>query len=198
MRVKTRPLLLSSSSRKALQSLGQYELILLTSKQAAWYFARAIKTCASAHHPIAAAVGPVTARAARKAGFKVIAVGNSGADALVKKLPLMRGMRILFPRSAIANKKILRELRARGAHVRVIPLYTTEAATLPAAVKRQLLTGTYCSIFFKSPSAVRGFINQFSVAQQGTILAMRALCIGPTTAHAARTAGFINVVVKDI
>jgi uroporphyrinogen-III synthase len=114
-------------------------------------------------------------------------------DSMVKTLGSVRGMRILFPRSAIAPSDVVRMLRASGAVVTVMPLYTSSPAPLSANEKRKILTGIYTTLFFKSPSGVRGLLSHFTKIEALAVRARTAQCIGPTTARAARAAGFAKV-----
>lgn len=196
MRVETRPLPLSRAAANALARAEDYDWILFTSKHAVEYFSRRTdaRRLIALKETLVAAVGPATARAARKVGLRTIVVPKLfTVHQLIKSLGRVRGARILFPRSAIADRNAPRALRARGAHVRVVPLYTTKPAPLSSVQKSNLLRGKYSGIGFRSPSGIRGLLRQFKGAEKSIILKIPAYCIGPTTARAARAIGFKDV-----
>ena len=178
IKVNVRPLPLSSASVHAIRNLASYDYIAFTSKNARKFFTQALREY----------------RIKPPARGQIMQVGQR-ADLL--KFPL-RGKRILFPRSAIALFDIVRRLRTRGAIVRVVQLYTAHGAPLSQAQKRLLLAGEVKKLYFKSPSGIDGLLRQVSRSNRKSILAIPALCIGETTAQAARLAGFKQVSIKNV
>ena len=169
---------LSPQAVRALRKLKQYDLIVFTSKNARRFFMQALRE----------------RRISLPKKSRIVQVGPR-TDLL--KLPV-KNKRILFPRSAIAPYDIVRQLRARGASVRVIPLYTARGAPLSRAKKEELLQGKIKKLYFRSPSGITGLLKQFRGSKKKTILAIPAHCIGETTARAARAAGFKKVFAKGI
>ena len=96
------------------------------------------------------------------------------------------GALVLFPASRIAGMDLARRLRAAGAGVVQFSVYDTVdpgRIDLPPA-------GEFDVVTFASPSAVR---NIAGAAPPGWIASVPAICIGPTTAQAAREAGIRDV-----
>ncbi|HVV15390.1 MAG TPA: uroporphyrinogen-III synthase [Candidatus Paceibacterota bacterium] len=177
IRVRARALPLSKNSRHILANLGRYDLIVFTSKNAVRFFTQELrKRHLTLPRARMRAVGP------RK---NLLA------------LPLT-GKRVLFPRSAIAPGDILGEMRRRAASVRTISLYTVDPVPLTARQKRALLSGGIKSLYFKSPSGVAGLLKQLRGAGRTTVQAIPAICIGETTARAARKAGWKKVSIKPV
>lgn len=178
IQVSVRRLPLSPASVTAIRNLYRYDLIVFTSKNARKFFAQELRR--------------------RKVPFprqsRIIQVGPR-VDVL--KFPI-DNKHILFPRSAIAPFDIVLRMRARGATVRVIPLYTTHGVLLSRAKKELLVRGAVKRLYFKSPSGITGLLQQLRKKEKQTVLSIPALCIGETTAGAARAAGFKKVKIKGI
>jgi uroporphyrinogen III methyltransferase / synthase len=192
---------LSAAAKAALRELAKYDWIIFTSKHAVQFFIKAlwdgrIKLPAPVKMPRIAAVGPGTARAAARAHLRVDVTPKrfSGTD-LVVKLGTMKkalsGKRILFPRSAIAPKETIEALRGQGAQVTLLPLYTVVTAKVPARLMAPVEKSAVDYVIFLSPSGINGFIK--NVRNKKLALAIPAICIGPTSAAAARTAGFKKI-----
>ncbi|TSC69069.1 MAG: uroporphyrinogen-III synthase/uroporphyrinogen-III C-methyltransferase [Parcubacteria group bacterium Gr01-1014_56] len=178
IQVRMKRLRLSRTSVRALHNLNRYDLIVFTSKNARAFFMSELE-----ERHIAA---PRRAR--------MVTVGPR--HELLRLSPL--GKRILFPRSAIAPYDIVRSLRARGAVVRVIPLYTTLGTPLSRGEKEALLRGAITLLYFRSPSGITGLLGQLSKKEKLMVRKIPAQCIGPTTARAAREAGFNKVSIKGV
>ena len=200
IQVRVTPRKLSRAATRALEHVGRYDWILFTSKNAVMFFVREIRKrrlALSATSRIAA-VGSETAAALRSAGFPVHSIPvRFTVRAMVNSMKRVNGLRILFPRSAIAPPDAIRILRKRGARVTVVPLYTTTVRPLSQAGKRALLAGSYTRLTFKSPSGVRGLMGQLRGKEKRTVRTILAQCIGPTTKHAARQAGFKHITMTD-
>ena len=196
VRVKTSPLKLSHESRYALARLKTFDWILFTSKNAVEYFFSHVP-CEFPANVRIAAVGPVTASALKKRGLHpAVTPAKATVKDMVRSLGTIRGRNILFPRSSIAPSDIVRSMRVRGARVRVIPLYTTQPSPLTRKEKSGLMQGKYSTLVFKSPSGARGLLSQLTPEQKRHARTIPAQCIGPTSAKAARAAGFRKV--KDM
>lgn len=200
IRVKARPLELSPAAARALARAATYDWILFASAHAAEHFASALRArkVPLPREPRIAAVGPVTARAVRGLGLRVqmIPERHTARD-LANALHSEYGVyhkRILIPRSALASDDAPRRLRERGASVRIVTLYEPEVVPLTAKEHRGLLSGAYNTLSFSSPSGIAGFLRQLSAAERLKALRLIARCIGPTTARAARVAGFKKVI----
>ncbi len=194
--IRVRRKKLPPRSAAALTRLETYDWILFTSKHAVAFFDRELRArhVTLPKRPRIAAVGPNTAEALRTLKLSVHTVSKKiTANDLLKKLRSVEGKSILFPRSAIAPHDAVSTLRGRGARVTVLLLYTTEAAPLSKIDKYALLQGACSKILFKSPSGVEGLMGQLSPAERRVVQKIPALCIGPTTAAAARAADFKKV-----
>lgn len=177
IRVKLRRLALSRSAVEALRHGERYDFIAFTSKHARTFFREALQ-----EYGIKTPNTPVLVVGPRN-NLLAFDIDNK---------------RILFPRSAIAPADILKRLRKRGAIVRTIRLYTVQRVPLLPSLKKQLAQGEISEIQFRSPSGVVGFLRQLRGAVKKRALAIRAQCIGETTAQAARQAGFTQVTITNI
>lgn len=135
-----------------------------------------------------AAVGNVTSDALQAWGIIADLVPEtfSGASlgAALAKIAL-QDERVILPCSAIADKAILQPLRDAGIAYLDIPVYDTLTETCyDDPVYRELLVTGLDVIAFTSPSAVDSFVQIFRGDPS-----WRALCIGETTATAARRHG---------
>ena len=199
--IQVLPLPLSTYSVRALKKADSYDWILFTSTNAVELFVRKFlnRKISLPYRPQIGAVGPSTAQVLKKVGFKVhIIPKKHTVEHLVRSLPTISDKRILFPRSVLAAHDAIRTLRAQGARVRTISLYTTKV--LPIALKEitALTLGKYSAISFGSPSAIEGFLKQLTRAQRAQVYKIPAQCIGPTTASAARKAGFRKVIDMSV
>ena len=138
----------------------------------------------------AAAVGPATADALRDAGVEPAFVPDRFAAAeIAAGLEPLQGTRVLLPQSEIAEPLLADELRARGASVDVVEAYGTLSRSLS---EEELLTLRKAdAILLASGSAAR------SLAQHGGVEDALLVCIGPTTAGAAREAGLAVGLVAE-
>ncbi len=186
-----------SALDEALENLGRYQWIVFTSANTVnavlgRLALLGIEPRLSARGPKVAAVGPATAAALRQAfpedrvalapedSFRGAAV----AEAFAKKG--VAGARVLLPGSSRARPELPAALRKAGAVVDVVVAYATlEPPDLGERVGRALAEG-FDLAAFASPSAVESFAHAAGERAKG----LRAVAIGPTTAEAARAAGF--------
>lgn len=194
--IETRLLPLTPHSLCALEDADSYNWILFTSAHAVKYFAQYYfnKRRALPNKAQIGAVGPSTAKALTKLKLKVSLVpAKHTVEHLVRSLPNITGTRILFPRSALAPQDAIKTLRARGARVRVVSLYTTHVPQIALKQINALMQGKFSALSFRSPSAIHGLLTQCNQSQCAALFQLRAYCIGPTTARVAREAGFRKV-----
>lgn len=188
----------------AFKNIGRYDWILFTSKNTVTFFMdemrlRHLKVPRSSKSSKIAAVGPETARALKSAGLKVDLMPKKfSAKHLVSALGAkVAGKRVLFPRSAIGFSDPVRELRAKGAGVDVVHLYTTLPVPIPRGIISAIKKGTVDYIVFTSSSAVTSFIKKMREKKMKGIAAkvalVSAVCIGPSTAAAARVFPFKKI-----
>jgi uroporphyrinogen-III synthase len=139
-----------------------------------------------------AVVGPATAEAARSSLGRVDLVAEHGtAESLAADL-IAAGAggdgrteppRIVLVLAQNAGDTLERELRAAGADPRRFDVYRTVPAR-PLIPKRALSTFNVDAVWFASPSAVLGFMNQVEIDVDAALVA-----IGPSTADAMRADG---------
>lgn len=137
-----------------------------------------------------AAVGTATARAARALLGRVdlvpaVHAADALADAMAGVTPGVRGARVLFPAADRARDALPAVLRARGAVVRQVVAYRTADAPPEALAElaRHAAAGTLHAVLVASPSAAGAVARACGAKHLG---ALRAVCIGPTTADACR------------
>jgi uroporphyrinogen-III synthase len=150
-----------------------------------------------------AAVGPVTAEAARKAGLHVscVAVRHQGTGLVEEFSAEMARKRILLPRSNLASSDLPDALRRIGAQVTEVIAYRTFAAEPEGEGQNQFSSGQLEAILFFSPSAVRNFLNWDEAKGSQVLRSMSDLsrktvvvAVGPVTATALRDAGLRNII----
>jgi uroporphyrinogen III methyltransferase/synthase len=168
---------ISAFSSRILTNVAAYDHVVFTSKNAERIF---VKTLHARRIDVPAA--------------KFIRVGPR-ADLL--RLGLS-GKRVLFPRSKLAPFDVVRKLRAQGAVVQPLILYTARGRRLSASQMKKLLAGEWDRLYFKSPSGVAGLLRQFTKADRRVLKGIPALCIGQTTSAAAKKAGWKKISVKRV
>src|SRR5258708_33373993 len=146
-----------------------------------------------------ASVGPVTAEAARQAGFPVeyIAETHTGA-ALAKELgERLRGTRVFLPRSDRANPDLPPALERYGAEVTEVVAYRTLRPTeIDQRNLKNIANGDADAVLFFSPSVVQHFIELFGSEQLRAMQDKLSItAVGSVTANALREAGVSHAVV---
>jgi uroporphyrinogen III methyltransferase/synthase len=185
--------------RAALRELEIFDWIVCTSPRAATALAN-VERPGSLR---VAAVGAATAAALEDVGWSVDLVpdeqtGEALVDAL-RAAGVGDRTRILFPGSSIARDVVPAGLETLGARVLQVVAYRTEPAPLDAAVCRaELESGAVTVLTFTSPSTVQNLQQALGPEVFGlAVRRARAVAIGPTTAEAARSAGFETVAMAD-
>ena len=170
-----------------------YDWVVITSANGADAIIQAAARGSSRlERPRWAAIGQATASALESAGITVslephVASGSS----IAAELPVAAGQRVLLVRGDLAGTDLPERLRARGVIVDdVIGYRTHEApATSGPLLRRALDGGPIDAILFSSGSTVRG-LAALAASEAIAIDSIPAICAGPRTAEAARTAGF--------
>lgn len=148
--------------------------------------------------PNIAAVGPATAKAVRRMGWKVDLVPEKYvAESLLQTLgDKLKGQRVLLARSARARDVIPDSLRARGIEVDVIDAYRTEIPHESVSQVRELFAGgdgkpALDAATFTSSSTVENFLDLLREAGQPVPPKdLPAISIGPITSKTLRAAGW--------
>lgn len=140
-----------------------------------------------------AAVGPVTAEAAQRAGLPVEYVaethtGVSLAEGLGNRL---QRAKVFLPRSDRANPDLPVALKGHGALVTEVIAYRTLRPTGTDQEKlREVAEGAADAVLFFSPSAVQYFVEVFGSEKLRSLQDKLAItAVGPVTAHALHEAG---------
>jgi uroporphyrinogen-III synthase len=143
--------------------------------------------------PRLAAVGPATAEAlGRAVRSPDLVPADARGEALAAALaPEVRGLRVLLPRAEEGRPELTEGLTAAGAEVVAPVAYRT----LPAPPEQLqglgdlLEQGGLDAVVFASPSAVRAVAD--ALGSRAPLVGRAAVAvIGPTTAEAARVAGW--------
>ncbi|NJN68909.1 MAG: uroporphyrinogen-III C-methyltransferase [Nitrospira sp.] len=148
-------------------------------------------------------IGPRTAQELEKFGVKADLIpADYQAEGVLKVLVQqdLKKVRILIPRAEVARELLPEELRARGAHVDVVPVYRTVTPTQDEGGWQQLIDHRIHVVTFTSSSTIRNF-----VAMLGGVDAVKPLvqtvmiaCIGPITAKTAEEYGLtVSIMPKE-
>jgi uroporphyrinogen III methyltransferase / synthase len=188
----------------AITRIEQFDWMILTSAQAVRALVKRSEelkqSLASAESKLRiAAVGPVTAEAARRAGVpaEYVAETHTGV-ALAEELgSRLRGAKVFLPRSDRANPDLPSALRRYGAQVTEVMAYRTLRPTGEDQEKlREIAEGAADAVLFFSPSAVQYFAELFGSGQLRALQDKLAItAVGPVTAHALREAGVQRTVL---
>jgi uroporphyrinogen III methyltransferase/synthase len=146
-----------------------------------------------------AAVGSVSAEAAREAGFSVeyVAETHTGAALAAELGERLRGAKVLLPRSDRANPDLPPALKLCGAQVTEVVAYRTLRPTgIDQRKLQQIADGGADAILFFSPSAVQHFAELFGDKQLRVLQDKLAIAaVGPVTASALSDSGVTRMVV---
>ncbi|MEX1137855.1 MAG: uroporphyrinogen-III synthase [Bacteroidota bacterium] len=186
----------------AIQQLGNYDAALFTSSNAVRAFLKRVEALQTnslglLHNIRSYAIGERTLDALNAAGIAAtMAEGGTAGDLAESLGKDIHGKYFLFPKSNIARDILPEALKTRGAFVDEVIVYKTVA---PApreldAVRNALRTGSVDVLLFFSPSAIFHFMQMIGTGHTESLV---VAVIGPTTAEAARGAGFhVSVVAK--
>ncbi len=209
--IRIEPRIESEEVRRAVEQIGEYALICLTSPNGvrllfeamreAGLDARALggapkqKQVEEGKGLTIAAIGPGTARALSEHRIAADVVPERFvAEALVEALvPVeVQGKRVLIARAAEARDVLPDALRARGAEVDVVALYETVREEPSAEVVEAAQDADY--VTFTSSSTVRNLTETLGDRFPADA---RIVSIGPITSEAARASGLEVAVEAD-
>jgi uroporphyrinogen III methyltransferase/synthase len=178
---------------RALRSVAEYDWLVLTSANGARSVLQRTATLGLDLSRMTnlrlAAVGPATRAVLSDAGLTVAATpSDHRGDQIPGSLGDVDGLRILLPRSDLADDELPASLRDKGAGVDAVTAYrtTTKAMT---AVGLEALDEGVDAITFTSPSTIRGLVEGLGVARARVIQEAVVASIGPVTSEAARALG---------
>jgi uroporphyrinogen III methyltransferase/synthase len=189
--IRIEPRLESTEVQRAVESIGEYALICVTSPNGAGLLFEALATAGLDARVLAgatvAAIGPGTARALAEQGIVADVVPERFvAEALVEALAgiEVEGKRVLLARAAEARDVLPDALRERGAEVDVVALYETvreqpDEEAIAAAQRADYVT-------FTSSSTVTNLTEALGDRFPANA---RVVSIGPVTSETAHAAG---------
>ena len=191
LRVVFAPLIKTAAPRsfraldESLKDLARYDAVAFASANAVNAFfdrARAVLRGSPAAPPLTAAVGPATAKALARYGWKPSVVPEDS------RLP--KGSRVLLPRAERGREILGRLLRKAGMRVTQTTAYRTLADHDGRRALRQALAAGAHGVLFASPSAVKSAANALGRDRmKSTFKKTAAVAIGSTTAAALRSYG---------
>ena len=175
----------------ALRSVAEYDWLVFTSANGARSVLQRTATLGLDLGGVAtlrlAAVGPATRAVLTDAGLTVTAMPSEHrGEEIPESLGDVDGLRILLPRSGLADDKLPGLLRDRGAGVDAVVAYRTTTQALDAASLDALDDGVD-AITFTSPSTVRGLVEGLGVAGARVMEQAVVATVGPVTSEAARS-----------
>ena len=193
---------------RAIADIGTYDQVIFTSVNGVVRFMTRLRDNGLDARCLAGrrvcCIGPRTAKELETFGVKADVVpADYQAEGVIEALgrdPLT-GVRILIPRAEVARELLPDELRARGAHVDVVPVYRTVTPTEDGAEWRRLLIdGQVHMVTFTSSSTVRNFVTMVGGLEQATVLlrSVAVTAIGPITAKTAEEMGMtVSIMPKE-
>ena len=189
--IRIEPRIDSPQVRKAVEQLGDYSLVCLTSPNGVRLLFEAMEKVGRDARALAgatvAAIGPGTARALAERGIAADVVPERFvAEALVEALAgvEVEGRRVLVARAAEARDVLPDALHDRGGEVDVVALYETVRETPDEDEIEAAQSADY--VTFTSSSTVTNLVEALGDRfPRGA----RVVSIGPVTSEAARAAG---------
>jgi uroporphyrinogen III methyltransferase / synthase len=188
--VSIRPIPQSEAIRKALDEISSYDWILFTSGHGVRFFSRHLfqSGIQPSDLPPVCAIGPATAVAARKHGYRVELIPEQFiAEGVLRALiaryggvDRLAGTRFLLPRAKEGREVLPKELEKSGATVDVVPCYETVPGEITEEIRRDLGDRAPDLLVFTSASTVRTFALLLGSNCPGKVAAL-----GPVTAEAA-------------
>jgi uroporphyrinogen III methyltransferase/synthase len=147
-----------------------------------------------------AAVGPATVSDLRGLGLRAdFEPSEATSRRLAEELPgasPLRGKSVLLWQADAAGPELADRLLATGASVTRVSAYRTQRTdTFPPAAAAALRSLAVDAATFTSASSVRHFQALCPEDLRPAALALPAFCIGPSTAAAARAAGFDKILM---
>jgi uroporphyrinogen III methyltransferase / synthase len=189
--IRIEPRIDSDEVRAAVERIGDYSLVCLTSPNGVRLLFEALAGAGRDARALAgatvAAIGPGTARALAEHGISADVVPERFvAEALVEALSSVDvdGRSVLVARAAEARDVLPDALRERGAEVDVVPLYETVREQPDDDAVEAAQGADY--VTFTSSSTVRNLTEALGARFPR---AARVVSIGPVTSEAARDAG---------
>ena len=183
-------------SAAAARAVLEDRWVVLTSVNAVDRFMGALRDARALGGVLVAAVGPATADALRRNGVEPDLVpAEHSARGLVEEFPDAGSAgtrRVLFPCADLAPDTIPDGLAAKGWDVHRVEAYRTVARAAPEAALLERVA-VADALTLTATSAVQAFLALRTEAGAPVVPPAHIVCIGPTTAAAARAAGLVGV-----
>ena len=178
---------------RALRSAAEYDWLVFTSANGARSVLQRTTTLGLDLGRVAnlrlAAVGPATRAVLSDAGLTVAAMpSDHRSDQIPESLGDVDGVRILLPRSDLADDTLPGLLRDMGAGVDAVAAYRTTTQPMTPAGLAAFELGVD-AITFTSPSTVRGLLEGLGSARSRLVDDAVVASVGPVTSKAARKLG---------
>jgi len=184
-----------SAIDNAISSLSRYQWLIFTSANAVDYFMNRVREVNGEIPQIPiAVVGATTAERLKQWKlFPSLIPEQFNAEGLLKAFSLdLSGVRILFPRAAVARELLPEELRHRGAMVDILPVYRTRKTSEGSLdIAKILQTETVDCIVFTSSSAVHAIAESLGDRLQPALQKVTIAVIGPVTASSCEEIGLV-------
>lgn len=165
-------------------SISKFDIIVLTSPQAARVFIHAWKQIGMPSVKIAT-VGKGTSAVLIKHGVSpAFEPSDATGESLAAELPESLGKSVLYPSSSIADNKLVVGLEKRGFAVKRLNTYNTSPSSW--TTEQHELAKAMPVVTFASPSTVKIWTER--VGNQAL-----AVVIGPTSAKSARELGYTRI-----
>ncbi len=183
--------------RQAVAGMPQYRWVVLTSVNAVHRFVGALHDARQVGRTHVAAVGPATADALRAAGIEPDLVPAAHrASGLVEEFPAVGRTsgegRVLFPCGDLAPSTIPDGLAGKGWEVRRVVAYRTVALPPPEPELLGRVAGAD-AVTFTATSSAQAFAALAGPDGRPLRVPRLVVCMGPTTAAAARALGMTGV-----
>ena len=181
--------------RAAAAEVQENRWVVLTSVNAVERFVAELRDARALGPVLVAAVGPATSDALRRAGVEPDLVpAEHSAHGLVEEFPAPHdaARRVLFPCADLAPDTIVEGLGYKGWEVRRVEAYRTVARAMPEPeILARVAAADAAS--FTATSSVAAFAALRTPEGAPLPVPPHVVCIGPTTAEAARSAGWAGV-----
>jgi uroporphyrinogen III methyltransferase/synthase len=194
-----------SPADRAIRAIGTYDWVIFTSVNGVARFMT--RLCASGLDARSLAgrrvccIGPRTTQELEKFGVKADVIpADYQAEGILMTLGAqdLKKARVLIPRAEVARELLPDELRARGAHVDVVPVYRTLVPSGDAGGwRRQLVDRQIHVVSFTSSSTFRNFVEMLGGVDvaKACLKSVVIACIGPVTAKAVEEYGLTVSIV---
>jgi uroporphyrinogen III methyltransferase/synthase len=189
---------------RSIEKLSEYDWLIFTSVHGVCFFHDRLSTLGKpSWKPDSvkiAAIGPATATALEKLGWKPDYVPDEFlSEQIARGLGDVSGRRVLLPRADIASERLPDLLRKRGARVEEVVAYRTIIpASLSSDVVQSIFKQGLDFVTFTSPSTVRNLARAAETSLEILLKGVKVACIGPVTAEAAKALGLhVDIVARN-